>query len=67
MTKKKPPVDWLKVERIMRNSVTGRGVTSDEQKMVEQAYAADPEAYHERYACIRDEEQALMKRGGRWF
>jgi hypothetical protein len=48
--------NWDKIEYLMLQSFTGQRLTEDEQKLVQEAYKADPKQYGERSQRVRGDE-----------
>lgn len=59
--KKKPPIDWARVERICRASFTGTRLTEEEMQVLQDAHQQDPDQYRDRTRAIRDEERHYLK------
>lgn len=50
------PVDWDRLERIMRKSIRGEGMSEDEAKLAETAFWKDRDEYSRRHRIIKAEE-----------
>lgn len=58
------PVDWDRLDRIMRKSITGGGMTAEETKLVETAFWTDRDEYSRRHGEIKTAEFERERR--RW-
>ena len=60
----KAPIDWERVERLMRVSITGRAaLAGDEQALIERAYRSDPDRYRALHANVQEQEVARVRGG----
>lgn len=55
------PIDWERVECLIRQSFTGRGLSAGEQAEVTRAHQADPDRYAELGASVRSEERRKLR------
>jgi hypothetical protein len=62
--KKKSPIDWPRVERIMLKGFRGQHITAEETALFKDAYKRAPKEYGIRNKKVRGDEVASIKKSG---